>query len=48
MDLPGIEPGTPVCKTGILPLDYEPLKLFSNSPTEIGRFEMSILTRSGF
>lgn len=26
MDLPGIEPGTPRCKRGILPLDYRPLK----------------------
>jgi hypothetical protein len=24
MDLPGIEPGTPRCKRGILPLDYRP------------------------
>ena len=30
MDLPGIEPGTPRCKRGILPLDYRPLILFFN------------------
>ena len=26
VDPPGIEPGTPVCKTGVLPLDYRPNK----------------------
>ena len=28
MDLPGIEPGTPRCKRGILPLDYRPVLFF--------------------
>jgi hypothetical protein len=27
MDLPGIEPGSPRCKRGVLPLDYRPFIL---------------------
>ena len=38
MDSPGIAPGSPRCKRGILLLDYEPMQTNSRPRTKVGFF----------
>ena len=50
MDPPGVEPGSPVCRTGVFPLDHEPRFVSgpageSNPPNAIiQQFALSLVT----